>query len=105
MAKEKNSIIEIVKKYLQKVRSSGIRIEKAYLYGSYAENKHRKDSDIDIAIVSPDFTGDRFEDALRLKSLRWDIDLRIEPMPIVPEDFTKDNPITYEILTKGIAIK
>lgn len=105
MVKEKNSIIEIVKRYLQKVRNAGIRVQKAYLYGSYAEGKNQKDSDIDIAIVSPDFTGDRFEDALRLKSLRWNIDLRIEPMPIVPENFTKDNPITYEILTKGIAIK
>lgn len=105
MAKGKDSVIKIVKRYLQKVRNSGIKIEKAYLYGSYAKGKNQKDSDIDIAIVSPDFTGDRFEDALRLKSLRWQIDLRIEPLPIVPEDFTEDNPIVYEILKKGIAVK
>ena len=105
MVKEKDSVIKTVKKYLREVRNSGIRIKKAYLYGSYAGSKSQEDSDIDVAIISPDFSGNRFNDALKLKSLRWKIDLRIEPMPILPEDFTEDNPIVYEILKKGIPVK
>jgi len=104
MGKVKDSIIEIAKIYLQEVEKSGIRIGKAYLYGSYSRGENRKESDIDIAIISSDFTGDRFQDALRLKKLRWNIDLRIEPMPIKSEDFTEDNPLVNEIIKNGITL-
>jgi len=35
---------------------------------------------------------------------RWDVDLRIEPHPFRPEDFTPDNPWVAEILRSGIKI-
>jgi len=41
---------------------------------------------------------------IRLKPLRWNIDLRIEPMPIKLEDFTEDNPLASEILKNGIPL-
>lgn len=104
MVKIKDSIIRLVKKYLKEVKKSGIKIQKAYIYGSYASGKETRESDIDIAIISSDFTGDRFKDALKLKALRWKIDLRIEPMPITQEDFTEDNPLVNEILKHGIPI-
>jgi len=105
VVKVKDSIIKIVKEYLKEVEKSGIRIKKAYLYGSFAKGKSKEKSDIDVAIISTDFTNDRFEEALRLRTLRWNIDLRIEPMPINSDNFTKNNPLVSEILKYGIAIR
>ncbi len=39
---------------------------KVILYGSYSNGSHDIDSDIDVAVISPDFTGDRIEDQFSL---------------------------------------
>lgn len=104
MAKVKDTALEIALEYIKKLQEAGIKIDKAYLYGSYAKNRATEDSDIDIAIVSSDLTGDRFEDALFLKRFRMDLDLRIEPLPIRPEDFKEEDPIVSEILSYAIPI-
>ena len=110
MVRVKDKVLRIIRAYLKEVEKAGIRIERAYLYGSYARGEETDDSDIDIAIVSSDFSEDRFTEALRLKALRlkalrWNIDMRIEPMPILPEDFNEGNPLVSEILSHGILIK
>ena len=48
----KREIIEILKKYIFVLRSEGITIDKAYLYGSYLSNTATDESDIDIMIVT-----------------------------------------------------
>lgn len=84
---------------------SWLRIEKVYLFGSYAHGTYREDSDIDIAIVSKDFTGDRFADRRRVVPLRRKIDRRLEPIPYIPENFKENDPLVMEILKNGIEIK
>jgi len=64
-----------------------IKLDKVILYGSFAKGHPHADSDIDVAVVSPDFTGDRLEDQLQLMRFRRQIDLRIEPIPFLPQDF------------------
>ncbi|MEZ0537221.1 nucleotidyltransferase domain-containing protein [Caldicellulosiruptoraceae bacterium PP1] len=76
----------------------------AYLFGSYVKGTFNEDSDIDIAIVSEQFTGDIIEDTFRLMRFRRDIDLRIEPHPFTPNDFVDDNPLVSEIKKYGIKI-
>jgi predicted nucleotidyltransferase len=44
----------------------GIRVERALLFGSYASGKDCANSDLDVAIVSPDFGKDRFEEGKML---------------------------------------
>ncbi len=104
MAKFKNIGLKIALRYIRSLTDAGIRIKKAYLYGSYAREAATKDSDIDIAIVSPDFTGDRFNDAILLKKFRINVDYRIEPLPLKPEDFIDSDPIVSEILSYAIPI-
>ena len=48
----KREIVEILKKYIFILRSEGIAIDKAYLYGSYLSNTATDESDIDIMIVT-----------------------------------------------------
>ncbi|HBO84895.1 MAG TPA: nucleotidyltransferase, partial [Deltaproteobacteria bacterium] len=45
--------------------------------GSYARKTQNKWSDIDLAIISPDFSNDRFEERVRLMKLASSIDDRI----------------------------
>lgn len=76
------NIQKSIKKYLS-VISKQYRIEKAFLYGSHASGKADEDSDIDLAIVSPSFTGNRFVDNVELGRLTWGIDTRIDRKSVV----------------------
>lgn len=96
-------IIDIVAKYADIVKKE-IKVDKIILYGSYSKGNPRQDSDIDVAVVSPDFTGDKIEDRLRLMKCRWNVDLRIEPMPFRPEEFVPDDPFVREIMETGIEV-
>lgn len=100
-------VIEIVSEFVKALKSRGIRVERAFVYGSYAQGRPRKESDIDVAIVSPDFGKDRYEEGKLLRQIAWRIDSRLEPVPISKESFLKNDwiPLNYEIKTKGISIK
>jgi len=84
------SIVEIVGKFLRMIKDANIRIEKAILFGSYPKGKAWK-CDIDVAIVSPDFSGIAFYDSKRLIPFLLKVDTRIELHPFRPEDFTEEN--------------
>jgi predicted nucleotidyltransferase len=76
----------------------------AYLYGSFAKGTSNKWSDIDLAIVSPDFSDDLFEDRLFLMRLAATIDDRIEPRLFKEELFNRNDPLVDEIQKNGIQL-
>jgi predicted nucleotidyltransferase len=61
-------------------------LENVYLFGSYAKNTNREDSDIDVAIVVKHVEGDYFAINPLLWKLRRQIDDRIEPI-LIEKDF------------------
>lgn len=93
-----------IKNYIAKFKKE-INVIDVYLFGSYAKGNYHNDSDIDIAVISDQFKGNCIEDRLLLMRLRRDIDLRIEPHPFRPEDFTDENPFVKEIKEYGIRIQ
>ncbi len=104
MARQHQHAINIIQRYIEVLREHGIEVESAYLYDSYANGKPEKDSDIDIVVVSKQFTHSRFEDSVSIAKYRWDVDLRISPLAYHPDNFTADNIIPSEAMTYGIRI-
>jgi predicted nucleotidyltransferase len=105
MAESKDAIRRIIRTYIGVIANNNIKIEKVYLFGSYARGTAIEDSDIDIAIVSDDFSGDRFADRRRVVPLRRKIDRRLDPIPYRTENFKENDPLVVEILKNGIEIK
>ncbi len=104
MAKRINkSVIEIANKYT-KVLQNNLKLDEVYLFGSFVYGKQNNDSDIDIAVISNDFSGNSINDMLKLMKLRRNIDLRIEPHPFLRVDFDVSNPFVDEIKTNGLKI-
>ena len=99
-------IRSIVLRFVDVLNSKGIRVEKAVLYGSYASGNVHTGSDLDLAIISPDFGKNRFEEGKMLLQIAWRIDPRLEPIPISSESYQKDTwvPLIYEIKEKGIEL-
>ena len=73
------------------------RVTGAYLYGSQIKGNATAWSDIDLAIVSPGFSADLFQEQVRLMYLAAQIDHRIEPRPFRPDDFNTTEPLVSEI--------
>jgi predicted nucleotidyltransferase len=101
-----SEIRNIISKFVEVVLAKGIRVEKVFLYGSYASGKAHAWSDIDIAIVSPDFGKDRFEEGKLLLQLAWRIDPRIEPVPVSLKSYKNNTwvPLIFEIRQHGIEL-
>lgn len=93
----------IAKKYAELVKQE-MNVASIYLYGSYVKGTNSKDSDIDIAIIGDEFTGDPVEDTMKLMKIRRKVDIRIEPHPFSVEDFDYTNDYVQEILDTGIKI-
>jgi len=101
----KKAIYKIVASYLKVLKANNVRFKRVYLYGSSVQGNFNQDSDIDLAIVSDDFTGDVIDDGLLLMRLRRKIDSRIEPHPFLTEEFSSENPFVKHILESGEEIQ
>jgi len=100
-------VIKIVINYLNVLKQAGIPVEKAYLYGSYARNQAKEDSDIDILLISQIFdTNDDY-----ILSQPWlyttKVDHRIEPIAMGTKRFQTDDvsPVIQIVRQEGIEIQ
>ena len=100
---DKTDALNIVKKYAEIVRYS-FGYQKIILFGSYAKDNARKDSDIDIAIIFSDYDN-RFERQVELMKLTRQIDTRIEPHPFREKDFIYSHPLVNEIVCSGMEVE
>ncbi len=104
MVQRENTTLNIADQFIEALKRAGLKVLGAYLYGSYASGQAHPDSDIDIAVVSSDFSGDRLADWDLVCKIRRGIDVRIEAIPFRPERFRDENPLVWEIKKNGIKI-
>jgi len=101
MAASQDKIRRLINQYIQRLSENNIPVQKVLLFGSYSKGNPGGDSDIDIAVVSSAFMGDRFSDRRHIVPLRRGIDSRIDPIPITPEDFFRGGVFIDEIKKTG----
>jgi predicted nucleotidyltransferase len=97
-------ILEIIHRFIEEAEKENIHIQQAVLFGSNATAKNHEYSDIDLAVVSGDFTGIRYLDNEKIRRPKLNISYDLETHPFRPEDFTEDNPFVKEILKNGIRV-
>jgi len=105
MAYKQNIRITRLIKSLISTIDNDVKISNAYLFGSYAKGTANKWSDIDLALVSPEFKGIRFYDSKKLIPYLRGCPEQIEVHPIKKSDFEKPNLFVKEIIKTGIKIK
>ena len=52
---DKRAVLNIVEQFKRNITQKGIHIDRIILYGSYADNTQRPDSDIDLVVISDSF--------------------------------------------------
>lgn len=78
---DKKEVIKKVKQY-KALLGKHFDLDSVYLFGSFAKDTNREDSDIDVAVVVKNISGDYFSVNPLLWKLRRQVDDRIEPVLI-----------------------
>lgn len=83
-----------IDKYLDKLKQE-FRLEQVLLYGSFAEGKATKNSDVDLIVLSPDFANMNDDDRLRVlyrKSVGFPYNLHI--YGLTPKEYKSASLLT-----------
>ena len=96
----------IIRQYITMVANQTPGFVTAYLFGSFAKNNQKAESDIDIALIIDNLKdSDKFDIQVQLMLLASKFDSRIEPHPLSKQDLNSDNPFVHEIKKTGIEIR
>jgi uncharacterized protein len=98
---DKEEVITKLEKY-KALLSRHMTFDKMILFGSYAKDSHKKDSDVDVAIIVDEIKGDFFSTRPLLWKIRREVDDRIEP--IILQTKHDDSGFLKEIMKNGIQI-
>lgn len=107
MAAPRSEIADIIAQYCAQLGEMGIHVERALLFGSYARGAERVGSDIDVLIVSSDFsalnTRERLEYLGTAAARLWQ---PIEALACTPDELAHAKPATLleEIARTGVRV-
>lgn len=103
----KKEIVKKVNDFVKEIKKHKINVTKVIIYGSRVSGKYHEFSDIDVAVVSPDFGKDRYKEGSRLFEIASKIDPLIEPVPVSEDSYENDTwiPLIYEIRKNGVELK
>lgn len=101
----KNNGMDIARAFQKAVLAQGYPIQRMVMYGSVARGDATEDSDLDIAIICEPFAETRHEENMVFRRIRRNIDSRIEPFTLHPDDFKKPYfALPYEVEREGMEI-
>lgn len=85
----RQDIIKAVAEFAKSAEENHVLIEKILLFGSYAKGMAHKYSDIDLAVFSPQFTSNHFENnkAIQFTTRLPQMQLHVYPSEDYEEDF------------------
>lgn len=104
---DKKKSIDQINKFLKKV-GKDFNIKKAIFFGSRAYGNYKRDSDIDLIIVSDDFEGMDFFERVSKMYDYWDLDIAVDFLCYSEKEFNKLSKLVSVVshaLKKGIVIE
>jgi len=99
---DKKHILTIIAEFRKILESTGVKVEKIILFGSYANGTQHEWSDIDLVVVSPDFANVGLWD--RIKMVGKAIAVLFQPIqavPMTPEEWEKGDSMICRFAKEG----
>jgi uncharacterized protein len=102
---DKKTVLEITDRFHKEIIARGIRPNKLILFGSYAKGTNTEDSDIDLVVISNDFSGkDYWERINILSDAIYEIFAPIEATAFTEEEWMDGKSIIADIAQNGEVI-
>lgn len=92
MVKTETELKRDIQDFVKRLKDDNINVSKAVLFGSYARGNPHEDSDIDLAIISPDFSKMGYIERLEFlgrKALKHNH--LLEPLGYSPQEFSEED--------------
>ena len=97
---QKTTIKNKIKEFVKDIKNK-IHVKSAYCFGSYVTGKSTPYSDIDVAIISDDFTGFKFEDRQKINPYILKHNINIEVHPFTLQELREKTPFLQAIIASG----
>lgn len=100
---DKSAAVELVKHYVRLCNRQNIHFSKVILFGSVAAGTAKPESDIDVLLVSDQFTHDSIQNWRMLAPVTAQL-YDIEPHPYPTDAYLRKDPFVDEVDRTGIEI-
>jgi len=103
---QKSTLIKKLENFKKDI-SEDMQVKKMIFFGSRATGNYKKDSDIDLIIVSPKFKGVKFRERPIHLYNHWNINHPVDFLCYTPQEFRKKSSqttIVQEAVKKGIEL-
>ena len=99
---DKESTIDSLHRFRLALESMGIHIQKLVLYGSYARGMAKETSDIDVLVISDDFSGKNYWERIDILSdAIYEIFEPIEAVALTVEEWEKGASVIVDYAKEG----
>ncbi len=107
MSKTRQKIKEIIREYKKVLFDLGIHVERVILFGSFTKGNPRRDSDIDLVVISNDFAKLNLRERLEILGMAAARIMRpIEAKGYTEKEIKSATPASFleEVLVTGVRI-
>ena len=99
---DKNAVVEIVDRFRKGLEARGIRPEKVILYGSYAKGVATAVSDIDVVVISSDFSGKGFWERIEILSdVIYEMFAPLDAVALTPDEWDGGESFVVDFARNG----
>ncbi|OGP33888.1 MAG: nucleotidyltransferase [Deltaproteobacteria bacterium GWC2_65_14] len=99
---DKNAVVEIVDRFRKGLEARGIRPEKVILYGSYAKGVATAVSDIDVVVISSDFSGKGFWERVEILSdVIYEMFAPLDAVALTPDEWERGDSFVVDFARNG----
>lgn len=99
---DKKEVLEIIDRFKSALTSSGIKVDRIILYGSYFDGVPHEGSDIDLVVISRDFENKGFWERIEiLTEAICEVFEPIEALPMTPDEWERGDSMMAQIAKKG----
>ena len=103
---DKNTAIDIVRKFRKALESRSIKVNKIVLFGSYAAGNQRDESDIDVVVISDDFRDKGYWDRIDVLSYAiYEVFEPIEAIALTTDEWEQGDRTIIEFARSGEVIE
>jgi len=99
---DKRAALDIVTRFRKGIEARGIRPQRVILYGSYAEGTNKAGSDIDVVVISDDFSGKSYWERIDiLADAIYEIFAPLEAVAMTPDESARGDSFIFDFACDG----
>ncbi|WP_446011985.1 nucleotidyltransferase domain-containing protein [Candidatus Electrothrix sp.] len=100
-----DTVLVAVKRFKKVLESVNIRVEQLILFGSHASGTARKDSDIDLVVISSSFSDKSYWERIDiLTDAIYQVVAPIEASAFTPDEWKSEKSLMFDYVKNGVSV-